>query len=128
MKKTAYKESNPRSGIAAIEFAVVAPVIVAIFLGSISAMAQISLRRNLQLVAYSAAAEVSDTSNDLAAVEAHFENFAMDLGVRGMDLTITVHEDRIYLIKATAPQTGNNPIPPPSATSNALTARCYVYR
>ena len=116
-----------RSGIAATEFAVIAPVIAIIFVGSISAMAQISLRRNLQLVAYTAAAEVSNTSYSLADIESHYEGFATDIGIRDSDISISVHDGRIYLVEATAPQSTNNPISTPGSAAT-LTARCYVYR
>ncbi len=127
MFKTAHKTTHSRSGVASVEFAVVAPVVVIIFLGSISAMAQISLRRNLQVVAYSAATEVSDASNTIPTVKSHFEDFADEIGVRNVNISISLHEDRIYLVEATATQAGNNPIPS-FGSSDSLTARCYVYR
>jgi Flp pilus assembly protein TadG len=127
MIKSACQEPHQRSGIAATEFAVVLPVVVIIFLGAISAISQISLRRNLQLVAYTAATGVSNSANSIPDIETHFEAFATDLGIRNADVSVTVHEDRIYLIEATAPHAGNHPIQPPGSTGS-LTARCYVFR
>lgn len=125
--KNKVRSHQSRSGVAATEFAVILPVIVIVFLTATSAIAQVSLKRNLQLVALAAATEVSNPSNALADVESHYEAFAADLGIRDVDLSIQVHDGRIHVIQATAPQLGNNPITTPGSTAE-VSVNCYVYR
>lgn len=120
------QRTRTRRGQAAVEFAVVAPVITLIFLSSINAMHNISVKHNLQLVAYMAAAEVSSPESVLADVESHFELFGREAGLENIVLTITPYQGKIYTVTATAPAAGNNPLMPTS--SGSLSAESYVYR
>jgi len=126
-RKPNHSVQTERKGTAAVEFAVVAPVLVVIFIGGLSSLQHISVKHNVQMVCYMAAAELSNPNVTEAQIESHYESLGADVGVQDFQITISDFGNQISVIRAHAPLSRNTPFRFYS-TATEVSADCYVYR
>ena len=120
---------DKRSGVAAVEFAVIAPVFVVIFLGAMSAMVQINLKHALQVLSHSAAVEYGDSDLSRTDIEKRYELLGEQLGLKDPKFSIyrRTAGEQIFVVEASIPTNVNSPFDPPGL-SGTITATSYVYR
>lgn len=121
-----FGKQRMRCGAAAVEFAVVAPVITLIFLSSLNAMQQITVSHNLRLVSHMAAVEFATSSKSVSDLESRFEDFGTQVGLRDIRVSIKRYDGDIYNVRASVPIANNNPIV--TYSSDTLIANSYAYR
>ena len=126
--RRSHKNRNKRNrhGVAAVEFAVIAPVIVLIFFGSISVINSIRIQNNATQIAYMAATQVTTSDEPFNVLESHFEALATTVGLVGADLSLVESDQDIVRVRVTVPAAGNTPIP--IASPSEFEANCFAYR
>ncbi len=92
-----------RRGIAAVEFAVVAPLITLIFIGGISSIQLISLKHQATLIASSAGISAMKPEKSFAVVEAEAESFAKAAGLKNVEVDVRRTDHEIVAIDVSMP-------------------------
>jgi len=72
-----------------VELATVLPVLVLLFMGGMAASQQISLQQNAHLLASTAALQAIDGERSLAKIEQWTKNYSAELGVTGVEVSLT---------------------------------------
>ena len=124
----------PRSGVAAVEFAVCLPVIVLLVFGAIEASSFIFLKQSLNVAAYEGIREsIRLDSNNANGVD-RAENILNSRNVADFNITFPSGEsadvergDEI-VIEVSAPTSSNSPLAGQFVTNRVLTARIVMVK
>ena len=96
-----------RKGVAATEFAVIAPVLILVVFGAIEVTHYISLKQAATRIGHAAAADVILTDDSYADIEQKSEQLASDVGIAGASITISNAADNLASVDVSVPLSAN---------------------
>ena len=105
-KKTKNSKLN-RQGVAAVESAVVIPLLVLIFFGGISASHLLSLKHHATIIASSAAKDAMKAENTFALVETRYEALASAAGLNNVDVIVSRESADVVRVEVVVPVADN---------------------
>lgn len=119
--------TRKRRGIAAVEFAVVAPLLVLVVFGGIEATHFISLQHSANQISYSVAADLVLTDKSVEELEQQYEQIAVDSGYANASVDITGAPNTIASVVVTIPYAENATLASLFSKSDAI-GESFVYR
>ena len=89
MKRKRRKRFDNRAGVAVVEAAVCLPVLIIIWLGTVEISRTLTLKQQGQLLSSTAAHRIIDSDEPFTEIEADLENLAQEIGINGVDVSVT---------------------------------------
>lgn len=89
MKRKRRKRFDNRAGVAVVEAAVCLPVLIVIWLGTVEISRTLTLKQQGQLLSSTAAHRIIDSNEPFTDIEADLENLAQEIGINGVDVSVT---------------------------------------
>ena len=125
------KRQSKRSGVATVEFAICAPVLLIVGMGFINAGLLVQLKYNSKLIGHLAATEVfkaaTKDGQTLNEIESEFEQLAIDLGIRSLDIDIKEASPNIVVVSTNVSVTQNSAVPMGFLTAHELSTETFVF-
>lgn len=89
VRKVRRKRFDNRAGVAVVEAAVCLPVLLIIWLGTVEISRTLTLKQQGQLLSSTAAHRIIDSNEPFTDIEADLENLAQEIGINGVDVSVT---------------------------------------
>ena len=124
------KKRCNRDGVAVVEFAICAPLLLAIGFGFINVATMVQMRHNSKIIGHLAATDLfiafDKTPATVARIKAKYASMAADLGIEGLQIEIS-EEDGIALVETSLSVSENSQIPINFQSLDEITTDTYVY-
>lgn len=122
------------SGAAAVEFAVISPVLFLLFMGTVETCRFIYLRQSLTIAAYEATRIALIPKSTSGQVVAAANNILTDRGIKGASITITPSDfssapiQSFIEVRVTAPANSNSLVKVNFFAGKTLVGRCSMMK
>ena len=124
------KRRGNRDGVAMVEFAICAPILLLIGFGFINAAMMVQMRHNAKIIGHLAATDLfvafDRGPSTVAAIKEKYKSLAEDLGIEGLQIEIS-EEDDIALVRTSLSIRANSAIPIRYQSLDQMTTDTYVY-
>lgn len=131
MEKLQRANLRDRRGVAAVEFAVILPVLVIIFLGGIGVCHLINLKHQATFVAHSAALDAIKEVNLLSDAKSKATRLAAEAGLRNVTVNVSRSTSEKVKVEVIVPSDQNFslnlPILPSSVKAEAFSYRSAAF-
>ncbi len=116
-----------RAGVAAVEFAMILPVIMLIFFACLQVSNVLSLQTNVTAISHQAALAVSKSNNTFQDVRDRYEMYAQSAGLKQLSVNLSRTNADTVEIVVSIPAAPNSLLS--AATDNRIVSHSsYVYR
>ena len=119
-----------RDGVAVVEFAICAPLLLLIGFGFINAAMMVQMRHNAKIIGHLAATDLfisfDRSPATVSEIEAKYESLAGDLGIQGLQVEIS-EDDDVALVRTTMSVLANSSIPISFQSLDEIATNTFVY-
>ena len=124
------KRRGNREGVAMVEFAICAPLLLLVGFGFINVATMVQMRHNSKIIGHLAATDLfiafNKTPATVASIKAKYISMAEDLGIEGLQIEIS-EEDDIALVRTSLSVSDNSQIPINFQSLDEISTDTYVY-
>jgi len=121
------RKRNKRHGVAAVEFAVAAPLLILIVFNGIEASHYVALRHSAKQISYAAATDIILTNDSDEDIEQRYENLAVASGFTNPTVTISDVPNQLASVVVTIPYNENSGFAKLFNQQDAI-SESFVYR